>query len=127
MSEKNLTVYNGTQTGNFNIYVVRYEENCAYGGERYELYEIADCTIKNQLSQGPVTVTNPKWRNPMIFTEVEHRKLDIKWGKTQKNKVAVDCFLLEKIHKREPERGGRRKKRTRRRKKRRRKRTKKRR
>ena len=100
MSEKSLEVYDGTQTGNYNIYVVRYEAQCKYGGERYQLYQIANCKIENQLIEGTVEVTNPKWMNSMIFTNNNNNTVNIIWGKTTKKNVHVNSFLLEELESR---------------------------
>ena len=121
-------VYNGTQTGIYNVYAIRYQPKCKHNGKRYELLKISGCNIEGTLSdENGVTVT-PSGASVLVFKKNHESKMDVTFkGQTIKG-VEVNSFLLEKKGRRNT-RGGKKKrrKRTKRKSRKKRKRTKKRR
>ena len=66
----------------YDIYVVRYEEECGSLGERYELYKIKEATIIKKPDS--FVVSTSYWKDDMYFTENNDDKLDMQWGKTER-------------------------------------------
>lgn len=72
-----------TQTGNYHIYYILYEEKCGHGGERFELMKLNNVNIIND--NGILKIPGnkkgySKWNDPMSIKE-NGKNLQFNWGK----------------------------------------------
>ena len=86
--------------GYYDVYYILYEEECKYGGERFELMKLTDVAVKRSGKTIIVTSQTPKWKNEMKVIEEKDAtgasKLSITWGTKNKSLPTGSLFAIKK-------------------------------